>query len=244
MSNFFKNFPLTLYKFGDEPNPTLFQNISAYISIIADLKDNVVFHTTEYIGDYDRPDSLSYKLYNTTEFYWTFYYLNDDIAESGWPLSQQDLLDRAKKDYPNWTITTEDDIADKFVEGDTVEGLSSAARGTVIKRYLDLGQIIVKPESHENFSNGELIRANNEIADQVEVKSQVAQYNSTHHYEDTSGEWTDINPRDQSTSGLIPVTYFERIKAKNEQLKEIKVFRPDVVPQIQSEFNKLLLRGF
>lgn len=244
MSDFFKNFPLTLYKFGDEPAPTVFQNISAYISIISQLKDNTLFHTTEFIGDYDRPDSLSYKLYNTTEFYWTFYYLNEDIAESGWPLSQLDLLDKAKKDYPNWTLTTEDDISDKFVEGDTVEGLRSAATGTVIKRYLDLGQIIVRPTSHENFSKGELIRANNEISDQVELKSQVAQYNSVHHYEDISKNWTDIDPKNQVTTGLIPVTYFERIKARNEELKEIKVFKSDVVPQIQSEFNKLLLRGF
>ena len=244
MSNFFKNFPLALYKFGDEPTPTLIQNISAYISIISELKDNVLFHTTQFIGDFDRPDSLSYKLYNTTEFYWTFYYLNEDITESGWPLSRLDLLDKAKTDYPNWTITTEDDISDKFVEGDIVEGLSSAARGTVLKRYIDLGQIIVSQGSNENFSKNELIRANGEISNQVSVKGQVAQYNSVHHYEDTDGNYADIDPRNQVTTGLIPVTYLERIEAKNEQLKEIKVFKPEVVPQIQSEFNKLLLRGF
>lgn len=244
MSQFFKNFPLTLYKFGDEPTSTIFQNISAYISIISELKDNVFFHTTKNIEDGDRPDTLSYRLYDTTDFYWTFYYLNEDIMESGWPLSQLDLLDKAKKDYPNWTITTEDNIADKFVEGDIVEGLRSAARGTVIKRYLDLGQIVVSQGSNENFSTGELIRANGEISDQVIVESQVAQYNSVHHYEDTSGNWIDIDPNNQVTTGLIPVTYFERIKARNDELKEIKVFKPEVVAQIQSEFNKLLLRGF
>ena len=42
---------------------------------------------------------------------------------------------------------------------------------------------------------------------------------------------------------LPPITYFERITAKNDSLKEIKVLSPSVAAQIKSEFNKLLLRG-
>jgi len=89
MATFFQNFPLVNYNFGNEADTALFQNISAYIKIIDDLKDDVAFYTTVHIQDYDRPDSFSFKLYQTTEFYWTFYYLNDDIRESGWPLQKQ-----------------------------------------------------------------------------------------------------------------------------------------------------------
>ena len=46
-----------------------------------------------------------------------------------------------------------------------------------------------------------------------------------------------------TVSAFTPVTYFERITAKNDSLKEIKVLSPDVAAQVKTEFNKLLLRG-
>ena len=42
MANFFRNFPLTEYKFGNEETTALFQNISAYINIIDELKNHSV----------------------------------------------------------------------------------------------------------------------------------------------------------------------------------------------------------
>ena len=72
MAEFFRNFPLVGYNFGDETTPAIFQDISAYIKIIDDIKDDIAFYTTVYIQDYDRPDNFSFKLYGTTEFYWTF----------------------------------------------------------------------------------------------------------------------------------------------------------------------------
>tara|TARA_R100001377_G_scaffold11011_1_gene5510 strand:- start:7977 stop:9257 length:1281 start_codon:yes stop_codon:yes gene_type:complete len=145
--SFFTNFPLAVYKFGDENSFTLIQNISAYINIIDELRDDLSYYTTEFIQDYDRPDSFSFKLYDTTDFYWTFYYLNDDIRESGWPLPQNDLLPKAKLDYPHRTITTTGDISKTFLPGHTVTGSLSGTIGTVVKRYMDLGQIIVEPFS-------------------------------------------------------------------------------------------------
>ena len=426
MSQFFQNFPLVEYNFGDEVDPALFQNISAYIKVIDDIADDIAFYTTVHIQDYDRPDSFSYKLYGTTEFYWTFYYLNDDIRESGWPLPQQDLLPKAKLDYPNRTIITTGNISKTFLPGHTVEGAKSGIRGTVVKRYLDLGQIIVAPFSRvlsitldnpgsgylstptvtittrsgdtgsgavgvpqfsnntitsiqvippvfnadtraeallpktagdfevgkeykiisaddggggattnfvligatdsnvdtvftatgigtgtgtaaeteaqaditsltsgfigasygdlykvvpkvtisppnvaggvqatatavintaQNFTDGENITPSingvAQIGDIVLVKSEVEQYNSVHHYENASKDYVDIGlvPSGTGTgtfpslSGKTPITYFDRILAKNDSLREIKVLKPDVAVQVKSEFNKLLLQG-
>ena len=242
MSQFFKNFPVVSYYFGDEVTPSLFQNLGTYISIIDDIKDDVIAYNTVFIEEGDRPDTLSYKLYGTVDYYWTFYFLNNDVRESGWPLSYLELENKAKTDYPHYTVTTAADITSRFKEGDFVEGLNSGATGTVVKRYLDLGQIVIDSPNH--FDNGETIMANNIISDQVAITSSVVQYNSVHHYENASGEWVDVNPYNLNTSGLIPITYYDRIIAKNESLKEIKVFKPEIVPQIQSEFQKLLLRGY
>ena len=253
MSQFFRNFPLVGYNFGNEVNPALFQNISAYIKVIDDIADDIAFYTTVHIQDYDRPDSFSYKLYGTTEFYWTFYYLNDDIRESGWPLPQQDLLPKAKVDYPHQTVITTGDISKTFLPGHTVTGSISGSTGTVIKRYLDLGQIIVK--SPNNFNVGENITPSingvAQVGDFKVVTSNVEQYNSVHHYEDASKDYVDIGlvPSGTGTnafpslSGKTPVTYFERILAKNDSLREIKCLKPDVAVQVKAEFNKLLLQG-
>ena len=253
MAQFFKNFPVVNYNFGNESTPALFQNISVYIKLIDEIANDVAFYTTLHIQDYDRPDSLSYKLYDTTEFYWTFYYLNTHVRESGWPLPQQDLLAKSKKDYPNRSVITTGNISKTFLPGHTVEGKLSGSTGTVIKRYLDLGQIII--DSPNNFDVGERLEPsiNGEAfsADEVIVKSDTEQHLSVHHYENTSKEFVDIGlvPSNEGSSdyptvsAFIPITYLDRIQAKNDSLKEIKVLSPDVAAQVKTEFNKLLLRG-
>ena len=423
MSQFFRNFPLIGYNFGNESEPALFQNISAYIKVIDDISDDIAFYTTVHIQDYDRPDNFSFKLYGTTEFYWTFYYLNEDLRESGWPLPQQDLLPKAKLDYPHRSVITTGDISKSFLPGHTVEGAISGTTGTVVKRYLDLGQIIIDPFSIvesitlDNAGSGYLSAptvtitnisgdvgsgaigipqfSNNTITsiqvdppvfddatrttalltvdagsfqigkeyiiistadddggattdftlvglipqisttvftatgvgtgtgtarqteaqaditsltsgfigaskgdfyrvaprvtisapdvaggvqatataviasdnkyvagenitpsingaiqneDVVVVTSDVEQYNSVHHYENASKEYVDIGlvPAGTGTASYpslslkTPITYFDRILAKNDSLREIKCLKPDVAVQIKSEFNKLL----
>lgn len=76
------------------------------------------------------------------------------------------------------------------------------------------------------------------------VRGVVDQYDSIHHYEDTDGEWVDINPYDQtvSSAGKIPVTIFERLQLENDNLKTIKVLKPSVAAQVYSEFQKVLTR--
>ena len=254
MASFFGNFPLVNYKFGNETDTALFQNISTYIKVIDEISDDIAFYSTLFIQDYDRPDSLSYKLYGTTEFYWTFYYLNDDIRESGWPLPQQDLLPKAKKDYPHQTIVTTADISSIFLPGQTAKGLGDEnASGIIIKRYLDLGQIVV--QTSDTFKTNQaivpVINGVEQSADYIEISSSVVQYNSVHHYENSSKEHVDIGlvPAGRGTntfptvSSYTPITYHDRIIAKNDSLREIKVLKPEVAAQVKTEFNKLLLEG-
>ena len=151
------------------------------------------------------------------------------------------------------SVTTTGDISKTFLPGHTVTGSVSGSTGTVIKRYLDLGQIII--DSPNNFNAGETLTPSingvAQTADIVLVSSGAAQYNAVHHYENASGEYVDIGlvPSGTGTgafptvSSFTPITYFERITAKNDSLKEIKVLSPDVAAQVKTEFNKLLLRG-
>ena len=254
MSNYFQNFPLVGYKFGNEPTFTPFQNISAYNHIIDEVIDDTSFYTTYTIEDGDRPDVLSYKLYGTVDYYWTFYFLNNDIRESGWPLSNLDVFEKAKTHYPHRVVTTkaglgqDGEIADIFLVGDRVRGVTTSTNtGVVVRRNLDLGQIVLTTtdnyRSERVHGTGELIEANEQTAARTLVFSDVEQFNAVHHYENSAGEPVDINPITQDTTGLIPITYLDRMIAKNDELKEIKAFKPGVVTQINAEWQKLLLRG-
>jgi hypothetical protein len=150
---FFTNYPQTLYKFGNETSYAAMQNISVYVDLIDQIKDNVNFYQYYYIQDGERADTVSYKLYNSVRYYWTLYLLNDNLRESGWPLSTQQILLKAQTDYPYMVLTTRDinTLLTHFQVGDSVVGQSSGATGTVIKRNLDLGQIVVSRNMDKSF---------------------------------------------------------------------------------------------
>ena len=86
------------------------------------------------------------------------------------------------------------------------------------------------------------------------------QYNAVHHWKNSSGEITDLNyipdnnfgvnnsPRNipiglgftNGTSGLTAVTYLDRLREQNDALRHIKILKPDVASQINSEYQRLL----
>ena len=60
---YFYNFPNVAYKFCNEESITAFQDISAYVDIIDQIKDDVNFYQFYNVLDGDRPDIVSFKLY-------------------------------------------------------------------------------------------------------------------------------------------------------------------------------------
>ena len=240
MSKYFESFPLLSYNFGDNENPSLFQNLTSYVDIVDGVKDDIAFYEKMTIEEYERPDTLSFKLYGTTDYYWTFFLLNDDLKRSGWPLSNRDLLIKAKTDYPNQVITTEDTINNIFLPNDNVTGLVGGATGTVVKRYLDLGQIVIS--NNGNFKVNERIRSAADDFTYITSLRVTDQYLSVHHYEDANGNWIDIDPNDQIiSSGTIPITYYDRMVQTNNNLKNIKILKREVAPQIAANFKRSLL---
>jgi hypothetical protein len=150
---FFTNYPRTLYQFGGEQSLTAIQNLSVYVDVIDQIKDNINFYETIEIQDGERPDTISQDLYGTVRYYWTLYLLNDNLRERGWPLTVQQIRAKAIEDYPNIVLTTRDGniLVEHFEVGDTITGQSSGATGTILRRNLELGQIFVKPIKRIKF---------------------------------------------------------------------------------------------
>ena len=90
---YFKNFGLVEYRFGDEDESTrvLVEDLSIYVDLLDGVDDQVSIYDFYNIIDGDRPDTLAYKFYGTTDYYWTFYLMNPDLKENGWPLDRNQL---------------------------------------------------------------------------------------------------------------------------------------------------------
>lgn len=145
-TKYFKKFNKIFYNFGDNESPALFQNISQYVDLIDQIKTNISFFQDYTIISGERPDTTSFRLYDTPEYYWTFFLLNDKLRESGWPIHREDVRHSAEEYYPHRVVVTKDDIATEpfdFPVGRVVTGTISGTVGTIIKRNLDLGQLII-----------------------------------------------------------------------------------------------------
>jgi hypothetical protein len=261
----FSNYPIVNYKFGDNEAPALFQNLTIYVDLVDQIKSDINFYETLTIEDGERPDTLSYKLYETTEYYWMLYLINDKLRTSGWPLTQQELVEKSRVYYPNEVITTGlggdmdnyDLFADYFTVGKRIRGQSSAVSGIILERNLDLLQMVVQKDagfgSDQNFRTTEIVEVDYEDIETRRTTGLVKraiQYDSIHHYEDTSGNWVDLPfPTTEEASsftystletGLVPITVFDRLTSINEDLKQINVLKPQVATQVFNEYQKLL----
>lgn len=233
---YFINFPEINYKFGNENTLTAIEDISAYVDIIDQVKNQSSFYSNYTILDGDRPDILSQKLYGTTNYHWTFFFMNDHLRRQGWPLPYTDLLEKAKKDYPNTTIVTRDLLFNKFDVGDTVSGNSSAATGIIVKRNLDLGQLVIKMTNNKSFVDAEII---SDGVDTVTVESSSEEYNSAHHYTN-NGVIVDIDPENGPGGLLTEVTYLDEYVTANDSLKEINVIKPDNINDVTTAFEEAM----
>lgn len=104
MSNYFEEFPVVSYRFGNEETTTNFQHLGTYIDILDQVKEYNVYYQTYNIQNGERPDQLSYKLYRNTDYHWTFFLLNDHLRQGGWPIRDADVYPKAQEYYPNRVI--------------------------------------------------------------------------------------------------------------------------------------------
>jgi len=241
---YFNEFENLTYKFGDEVDSVIFQNLSTYVDLIDEIKNNITFLNVHTIQEGFRPDQVSIQLYGTPLYYWTFYLINDDIREQGWPLIRSELDEYIKKILPNTTLTTrDDDLANKFKVGQTITGGTSGQSGKIIKRNLDLGQIIV--EGDVSFTTtGELFSSTNSSGT-LETLSSVSsskEYQSASHYVNGDGEIVDIDPTSAPGALLTEKTHEDVYFSVNENLRQIKIIKPSQIANVVSSF-KRALRG-
>ena len=260
------------YRFGGEDNSlTIFQNISAYADIIDQFKDSFQHYLSYQILEGDRPDVLAAKMYGDSKYYWTFFLMNDHLRRQGWPLTYSQLVSKITATYPNVTLVFRTDdygiphvghpdgnqnLFNIFKVGSFVTGTQSGAKGTVIRKNMDFGQIILNNNSG-TWINGETVKFDritenplslldpNSIEEYEDItffenarlKSASTEILSTHHYEDADGNWVDIDPRiEEQPAFLTEITRFDYNLYENEKLRKIKVIKPGAIRSIHRGF--------
>jgi hypothetical protein len=146
--SYFRNFPVSFYRFGDNEDPVLFQNITAYVDLIDQIVDDATAYEKYTIIDGERPDTLSFKLYGSVDYYWTFYLINEKIRQQGWPLSSTEVYAKAKEFYPNTVVMTDESMHGEFYIGDIAATLpfdNPTFKGEILEKRYDLGQLVLKP---------------------------------------------------------------------------------------------------
>ena len=243
---YFKDFQKVSYLYGNEALPILTQNLSRYIDIVDQIKDDISFLTFYTIREGYRPDQVSLQLYDSPLFYWTFYLLNDNIRQQGWPLTNVEFQTYIKKIFPNTVLTTRENISTKFKVGQTVSGNTSGVSGKIIRRNIDLGQLII--ESKVSFSTGgETVTSTNGsgAVESLSIVSTSDEHKAANYYTDTSGGIVDLGV-DGSGNLLAPgatkneITNEQAYYNVNESLRQIRVIRPDLINTVVTNYKKAI----
>ena len=237
---YFKDFPLTTYSFGSGELPVAFTSMDVYVDIVDQIKDELSTYRYYYIQDGDRPDNVAQRLYDDQSYYWTFFMMNDHLKESGWPLSEKRLVEKVKQDHPDYVVSTRDSLVGKFKLGQTITGSQSGSKGTIVFRNLDLGQLFIRNATGPFFNDEVVTSQVGAEVQSITLFAAIDEFNSVDHYIDGDGKQVDIDPYSAVSSSITPVTKIERYRALNDDLKRIRVLRPEVAAQVAAKFQEEL----
>ncbi len=176
---------------------------------------------------------MSKRLYDTEQYHWTFLLLNPQIKNiwDDWPMKYSQLVEYCTEKYQYLAADTNDDLNNKFILGETVQGQVSGATGKVKEVHVNMGYVVIEKISGTFTITGETIYGINSqdyIACNF-IKSQA--YAPHHHVDDSTGEWVK-----RRTAGTTGFTYIDYESTVTEQNRNVKVIKPEHIRPIAQQF--------
>ena len=231
---YFKYFPEIEYDLDASGETRTIVDSFRFAKIVTKFKDDITFYRFYDIPEGERPDHTSMKLYETPNYYWTFFVANAELKsiDEG-PLSNADLNDKIKHDYIGNVINISTfDFFNKFQNGEVVSGLVSGASATVVRKNSSLGWVEVGAITG-TFSANEIIQGQTS-GDTATISGTATKLNAAHHYEKDNL----VVPR--GTAGAAKVTNLEYEQRVNETKKRIKVIRPELIEDVARQFRRVI----
>ena len=88
MPKYFETFPNRLYDIKGDGNLTLVTDIFRRMKVRDGIKDNMALMATYDVQNGDTPETLSYKHFGSTDYFWVICLMNDITDRFyDWPLS-------------------------------------------------------------------------------------------------------------------------------------------------------------
>lgn len=100
---FFSQFPKIEYSVENNAIDNTITDYFRYVDVVDRLAQSTYTYTTADILDSERPDTLSYRLYGTPDYYWTFFITNDFLKDglSAWPKGDSEIKNYIANQYKN-----------------------------------------------------------------------------------------------------------------------------------------------
>jgi len=111
--NYFNKFPKVLFDVNNDGTFSVITDITKTVDINTFDEDGITYYTFQEIGDGERPDNLSYRLYGTPQYYWTFFVINDGLKAglgNSWPCNSHEFEAMMVKEYDVYSAITFDPI--------------------------------------------------------------------------------------------------------------------------------------
>lgn len=213
MAKFFRYFPNTSYTLNDINAETV-KNILVKISFEKEFRDNSVLYYEYFVNEGDTPDIIAHKIYGSSENNWIILLLNEMLhPQFDWPLDSKSLSKYIDKKYQS----------EEYANNST-EGAGTTWSQLNIKEYFLVetkrNQRLDEQISVEKFSISSNVYANTTT--------------STSNY--TLADGTPVSVMITKES----ISYYDYEVEKNENKRSIKILKPDFLPSVEEELQRIL----
>jgi len=257
--SFFRQFPKIEYDFNRQGVLQNMVDIFRSVRPLPSFVDNYSAYKFYEIKNGERPDIVSKRLYGTSQYYWTFFVINDFLHDGmrSWPMSQEDLEQYMEKQYEGYAIETnpkitnnfEDSLSGRFKLGETVTGSVSSASGKVTRKIVDLSQLIVQDVTGAFIGKSTGAK---ELITGVTSEDSVSTYNvykyldaPYYYYEISDKDKKPVTNADHITGGkdaytLSYVTNRQHIEDENQEHSFIRYVDSAYINEFVETFDRLI----
>ncbi len=170
--SYFSMFPTQSYDFNRQGVYQTVVDLYRSVRPLQNFVDDISAYRYFEIANGERPDIVSQRLYNSPNYHWTFFIVNDFLHDGigVWPMSMEDLQEYIATEYNGWALETrpdvtyntdgqitnyKDSLAGRFTIGETITGQTGGAVGTLTKKDIYLNQLVVQDVTGTFLGSGD-----------------------------------------------------------------------------------------
>lgn len=242
---YFNNFNTIAYDINGDGVYDELTNLTNIVKLSDSLKNNATLYSYIVVQDGERPEQLSYRLYGSTSYYWTFLMINDGIKNiwNDWPKSTNQLLEYSEKKYAGLAMITGDslyttasatgNVATKFEVGEEVTNTAKTAVALIREVHRNNKYLVVDVITGEFNPNGETI-IGMESEDSISCTSIVsAAHAPKYHLDASTGAVTH-----HRSSGTFAYTNLNYETLLNDKNKNIRAIKKEYIEEVAEAFSK------